>query len=279
MESEGIHESPSVLERTVVTPQNVLKYSSSGSSADGGNGSKNGNAWALELMDTTSHPASGGGEEEDVPIFSMEMEGEEEKGAAGGSSSRICKYMRLNPRQFGWLEAAFEQCPFLDKRTTEDLAKRLKVSPRQVQVWFANRRCRLKNLLRQTEIQRDQYKQQVSSLTEEKRCLESELAKLKATPMAPPPPAEPVLLPVPGPVKAFVELCHDCGLTFKTMAAAPVLPPVPGTVQASVGLCHDCRLTYRTMAASAVSLAQPQGGASATTSTPPPPSSAAAGST
>ncbi|XP_062179517.1 homeobox-leucine zipper protein HOX3-like [Phragmites australis] len=170
MESTGIPKSPLGLELTIATP------ASSGS--NGGNGSNMENARELALLDMISQPASGGGQEDDVHMSGVELEimelGQEEMGAAAGPSSQPRTYMRLSQEQHDELEATFQQNQFPDKRTKDDLAERLKVTPKQLRAWFVNRRSRLK---KQQTI--EETRKQFESFAKERRRLRRKIKKLK----------------------------------------------------------------------------------------------------
>ncbi|KAM0833361.1 hypothetical protein ACQ4PT_064313 [Festuca glaucescens] len=93
-----------------------------------------------------------------------------------GGSAR--KKLRLSKEQAAFLEESFKEHSTLNPRQKVALAKQLNLRPRQVEVWFQNRRARTK--LKQTEVDCEYLKRCCETLTEENRRLQKELAELRA---------------------------------------------------------------------------------------------------
>ncbi|XP_004963574.1 homeobox-leucine zipper protein HOX3-like [Setaria italica] len=214
MEFKGLGESSSGLELTIATPTGIdLNSLLFESNDDGGNGSNDDeNATELDLLKTINHPPPHAGEK--APEDVLTMRGVDVEGDAAGGGSLITRrlYRKLSKEQNDELEAAFQQNNFIDRSSKEALAERLKITLKQVDVWFLNRRCRLRK--QQTEEAHIQNKQLVEELTKKKRRLKRKIEKLKkrnkelkeklkaaATPQAaappPPPPSAPSVMLLP----------------------------------------------------------------------------------
>ncbi|KAI5072685.1 hypothetical protein GOP47_0012791 [Adiantum capillus-veneris] len=100
---------------------------------------------------------------------------EEELGASGGLAR---KKLRLSKEESALLEERFKEQSTLTPKQKNELAKQLNLRPRQVEVWFQNRRARTK--LKQTEVDCELLKKCCASLTEENRRLQKEVAQLRA---------------------------------------------------------------------------------------------------
>lgn len=96
---------------------------------------------------------------------------EEENGVAR-------KKLRLSKEQSAFLEDSFKEHNTLNPKQKLALAKELNLRPRQVEVWFQNRRARTK--LKQTEVDYEYLKRCCETLTEENRRLQKELQELRA---------------------------------------------------------------------------------------------------
>ncbi|CAK9181735.1 unnamed protein product [Ilex paraguariensis] len=93
-----------------------------------------------------------------------------------GLNSR--KKLRLSKEQSAYLEETFKEHNTLNPKQKLALAKQLNLRPRQVEVWFQNRRARTK--LKQTEVDCEYLKRCCETLTEENRRLHKELQELRA---------------------------------------------------------------------------------------------------
>ncbi|KAK8998748.1 hypothetical protein V6N11_084131 [Hibiscus sabdariffa] len=98
-----------------------------------------------------------------------------------GDTSR--KKLRLSKDQSAILEESFKEHNTLNPKQKMALAKQLGLRPRQVEVWFQNRRARTK--LKQTEVDCEFLKRCCENLTEENRRLQKEVQELRALKLSP----------------------------------------------------------------------------------------------
>lgn len=98
-----------------------------------------------------------------------------------GETSR--KKLRLSKDQSAVLEESFKEHNTLNPKQKLALAKQLGLRPRQVEVWFQNRRARTK--LKQTEVDCEFLKRCCENLTEENRRLQKEVQELRALKLSP----------------------------------------------------------------------------------------------
>ncbi|KAM0938004.1 putative transcription factor homeobox-WOX family [Dioscorea sansibarensis] len=110
------------------------------------------------------------------------------------------KKLRLTKEQSALLEERFKEHSTLNPKQKQALAKQLNLRPRQVEVWFQNRRARTK--LKQTEVDFELLKRCCESLTEENRRLQKELQELKALKFA-----TPLYMQLPA---ATLTMCPSC---------------------------------------------------------------------
>lgn len=93
------------------------------------------------------------------------------------------KKLRLSKDQSAVLEESFKDHNTLNPKQKMALAKKLGLRPRQVEVWFQNRRARTK--LKQTEVDCEFLKRCCENLTEENRRLQKEVQELRALKLSP----------------------------------------------------------------------------------------------
>lgn len=98
-----------------------------------------------------------------------------------GESCR--KKLRLSRDQSSILEDNFKEHSTLNPKQKVALAKRLGLRPRQVEVWFQNRRARTKS--KQTEVDCEYMKKFCDKLTDENRRLQREVQELRALKLSP----------------------------------------------------------------------------------------------
>ncbi|KAJ1414575.1 Leucine zipper, homeobox-associated [Sesbania bispinosa] len=115
-----------------------------------------------------------------------------------GTNAR--KKLRLTKEQSALLEESFKQHSTLNPKQKQALARQLNLRPRQVEVWFQNRRARTK--LKQTEVDCEFLKKCCETLTDENRRLKKELQELKALKLA-----QPLYMPMPA---ATLTMCPSC---------------------------------------------------------------------
>lgn len=96
----------------------------------------------------------------------------------GGDGAGGRKKLRLSKDQAAVLEECFKTHSTLNPKQKTALANRLGLRPRQVEVWFQNRRARTK--LKQTEVDCEYMKRWCEQLAEQNKRLEKEVAELRA---------------------------------------------------------------------------------------------------
>ncbi|CAL4938377.1 unnamed protein product [Urochloa decumbens] len=153
-------------------------------------------------------------------------------GAEDDDDGSTRKKLRLTKEQSALLEDRFKEHSTLNPKQKVALAKQLNLRPRQVEVWFQNRRARTK--LKQTEVDCEFLKRCCESLTEENRRLQRELQELRALKFAAPSPAAaaPPSAAAPAPFymqlpAATLTICPSCERLGGPAAAAKAEPDRP----------------------------------------------------
>ncbi|GMN56386.1 hypothetical protein TIFTF001_025499 [Ficus carica] len=109
--------------------------------------------------------------------------GSDDDDGGNGSGDASRKKLRLTKDQSLVLEETFKEHNTLNPKQKLALAKQLNLRPRQVEVWFQNRRARTK--LKQTEVDCEYLKRCCENLTEENRRLQKEVQELRALKLSP----------------------------------------------------------------------------------------------
>ncbi|CAL9766201.1 unnamed protein product [Musa acuminata subsp. burmannicoides] len=126
-------------------------------------------------------------EEEEEPIRIPRSKNTEEEEVISGRDTSNCsndklfgtrKKLKLTKEQVTLLEDRFREHNTLNTAQKQDLADRLNIQTRQVEVWFQNRRARTK--LKQIEVDYECLKKWCESLSDENRRLKKELQELRS---------------------------------------------------------------------------------------------------
>ncbi|MQM07512.1 hypothetical protein Taro_040358 [Colocasia esculenta] len=118
--------------------------------------------------------SSAAGDENEMERALARVTSDEEDGGEGSRNKKL----RLSKDQAAVLEESFREHHTLNPRQKLALAKQLNLRPRQVEVWFQNRRARTK--LKQTEVDCELLRRCCEGLTEENRRLQKEVQELRA---------------------------------------------------------------------------------------------------
>ncbi|XP_019160133.1 PREDICTED: homeobox-leucine zipper protein HOX3-like [Ipomoea nil] len=149
-------------------------------SIPGSSSSSSGGECGMRDLDINQVPS---GENIEGESMMMMIEEEDDQSSInGGVHPR--KKLRLTKEQSLLLEESFRLNHTLNPKQKEVLAMQLRLKPRQVEVWFQNRRARSK--LKQTEMECEYLKRWFGSLTEQNRRLQREVEELRAKKVGPP---------------------------------------------------------------------------------------------
>ncbi|KAL4577540.1 hypothetical protein LXL04_013649 [Taraxacum kok-saghyz] len=187
--------------------QPSLSLALSGDSCGGaaGGGSSFSNASVKREREVASEDSERGG-----AIYISGEEGEEdEDGSVNGR-----KKLRLTKAQSGLLEEAFKLHTTLNPQKKQKLARDLKLRPRQVEVWFQNRRARTK--LKQTEVDCEYLKKCCKRLTDENQRLRREVEEMKTQRVS-----QPIYMQLSA---ATLTMCPSCEQIGDTNPASTNIP-------------------------------------------------------
>ncbi|XP_076924268.1 homeobox-leucine zipper protein HAT1-like [Bidens hawaiensis] len=132
------------------------------------------------------------------------------------------KKLRLTKEQSAFLEDSFKEHNSLNPKQKQALAKQLNLRPRQVEVWFQNRRARTK--LKQTEVDCEYLKRCCETLTEENRRLQKELQELRALKTS-----QPFYMQMPATTLTMCPSCERVAATTTTTATTSPCKQSPPT--------------------------------------------------
>ncbi|KAK8654587.1 hypothetical protein V6N13_128546 [Hibiscus sabdariffa] len=119
------------------------------------------------------------GDETEAERDSCSRASDDEEAAAAASRKKL----RLSKEQSLVLEETFKEHSTLNPKQKLALAKQVNLRPRQVEVWFQNRRARTK--LKQTEVDCEYLKRCCENLTHKNRRLHKEVQQLRALKLSP----------------------------------------------------------------------------------------------
>lgn len=147
----------------------------------------------------------------------MERGGSDEE---DGETSR--KKLRLSKDQSAILEESFKEHNTLNPKQKLALAKQLNLRPRQVEVWFQNRRARTK--LKQTEVDCEYLKKCCETLTEENKRLHKELQELRALKSS-----QPFYMQLPATTLTMCPSCERVATTTSVTTTTTTTTPATTT--------------------------------------------------
>ncbi|XP_055817781.1 homeobox-leucine zipper protein HOX11-like [Solanum dulcamara] len=171
---------------------------------------------------------SGGGNDGGDPERASSRPSDDDE---NGANTR--KKLRLSKEQSAYLEESFKEHHTLNPKQKLALAKQLSLRPRQVEVWFQNRRARTK--LKQTEVDCEYLKRCCETLTDENRRLHKELQELRALKTS-----NPFYMQLPATTLTMCPSCERVASTTTTTSAAAATPiTAPGTTTTTTTTASD----------------------------------------
>ncbi|KAK0583878.1 hypothetical protein LWI29_004409 [Acer saccharum] len=166
-----------------------------------------------------------------------------ERGSDDEENGLTRKKLRLSKEQSAFLEESFKEHNTLNPKQKLALAKQLNLRPRQVEVWFQNRRARndhdlMENIenknkndrtkLKQTEVDCEYLKRCCETLTEENRRLQKELQELRALKTS-----QPFYMQLPATTLTMCPSCERVATTATTTTTIPTTAAATTTATAS----------------------------------------------
>ncbi|KAM5559066.1 homeobox-leucine zipper protein HOX11 [Rosa sericea] len=145
----------------------------------------------------------------DLDLEVLETERASSRASDDDENGSTRKKLRLSKDQSAFLEESFKEHSTLNPKQKIALAKQLNLRPRQVEVWFQNRRARTK--LKQTEVDCEYLKRCCETLTEENRRLQKELQELRALKTS-----QPFYMQLPA---TTLTMCPSCERVVTTASA------------------------------------------------------------
>ncbi|KAL6141527.1 hypothetical protein ACLB2K_059815 [Fragaria x ananassa] len=156
----------------------------------------------------------------DLDLEVLETERASSRASDDDENGSTRKKLRLSKDQSAFLEESFKEHSTLNPKQKIALAKQLNLRPRQVEVWFQNRRARTK--LKQTEVDCEYLKRCCETLTEENRRLQKELQELRTLKTS-----QPFYMQLPA---TTLTMCPSCERVVTTASATTATTnPTPNT--------------------------------------------------
>ncbi|KAJ8900000.1 hypothetical protein K2173_024111 [Erythroxylum novogranatense] len=157
--------------------------------------------------------SSGGGRSHKRDLEVIETDRASSRASDDEDNGLNRKKLRLSKEQSAFLEESFKEHNTLNPKQKLALAKQLNLRPRQVEVWFQNRRARTK--LKQTEVDCEYLKRCCETLTEENRRLQKELQELRALKAS-----QPFYMQLPATTLTMCPSCERVATTTTTTSSS-----------------------------------------------------------
>ncbi|MBA0871844.1 hypothetical protein Goshw_000371 [Gossypium schwendimanii] len=149
----------------------------------------------------------------EVEVEAVETERTSTRASDDDDNGSTRKKLRLSKEQSAFLEESFKEHSTLNPKQKLALAKQLNLRPRQIEVWFQNRRARTK--LKQTEVDCEYLKRCCETLAEENKRLQKELQELRALKTS-----QPFYMQLPATTLTMCPSCERVATASTTNASA-----------------------------------------------------------